>query len=92
MAQTFPVKVHTGVRVTMRDGVELNVRVTRPDAPGQFPGVMEYHPYRRLAAALPDWRDEFPPVVPYLAEHGYAVVQYDVRGTGGSSGLSTDIY
>ncbi len=76
----------------MRDGVELNVRVTRPDAPGRFPGVMEYHPYRRLAAALPDWHDEYPPAVPYLAEHGYAVVQYDVRGTGGSSGFSTDIY
>jgi hypothetical protein len=39
---------------------------------------MEYHPYRRLAAALPDWRDEYPPAVPYLAEHGYAVVQHDV--------------
>ena len=89
---TYPVKVHTGIRVAMRDGVELNVRVTRPDAPGKFPGVMEYHPYRRLAAALPDWRDEYPPVVPYLAEHGYAVVQYDVRGTGSSSGFSIDIY
>jgi uncharacterized protein len=89
---TCPVKVHTGIRVAMRDGVELNVRVTRPDAPGRFPGVMEYHPYRRLAAALPDWREEYPPVVPYLAEHGYAVVQYDVRGTGSSSGFTTDIY
>ena len=51
-----PVKVHTAIRVTMRDGVELNVRVTRPDVPGRFPGVMEYHPYRRLGAALPDYR------------------------------------
>ena len=88
----YPVKVHTGVRVTMRDGVELNVRVTRPDAPGRFPGVMEYHPYRRPGAASPDYRDEYPPVVPYLAERGYAVVQFDVRGTGSSSGFSTDIY
>ena len=31
-------------------------------------------------------------MVPYLAERGYAVVQYDVRGTGSSSGFSTDIY
>jgi uncharacterized protein len=92
MTQILPVKVHTGIRVAMRDGVELNVRITRPDAPGRFPGVMEYHPYRRLAAALPDYRDEYPPVVPYLAEHGYAVVQYDVRGTGSSAGFSTDIY
>lgn len=86
------VKVLTGVRVTMRDGAELNVRITRPDASGRFPAVMEYHPYRRLAAALPDYRDEYPPVVPYLAERGYVIVQYDVRGTGSSSGYSTDIY
>ena len=92
MAGLYPVQVQTGIRVRMRDGVELNVRVTRPDAPGRFPGVMEYHPYRRLAAALPDYRDEYPPVVPYLAERGYAVVQFDVRGTGSSSGFSTDIY
>jgi predicted acyl esterase len=92
MTQIWPVKVHTGVRVRMRDGVELNVRLTRPDAPGRFPAVMEYHPYRRLAAALPDYRDEYPPVVPYLAERGYAMAQYDVRGTGSSSGFSTDIY
>ena len=85
MTQIHPVQVHTRIRVAMRDGVELNVRVTRPDAPGQFPGVMEYHPYRRLAAALPDWRDEYPPVVPFLAARGYAVVQYDVRGTGSLS-------
>jgi len=88
----YPVKVHTAIRVRMRDGVELNVRVTRPDVPGQFPGVMEYHPYRRLGAAMPDYHDEYPPVVPYLAERGYAVVQFDVRGTGSSSGFSTDIY
>ncbi len=86
------VQVLTGIRVRMRDGVELNVRITRPDAPGRFPAVMEYHPYRRLGAALPDYRDEYPPVVPYLAERGYAVVQFDVRGTGSSSGFSTDIY
>jgi predicted acyl esterase len=90
--QTYLVIVTTGVRVTMRDGVELNVRITRPDALGRFPAVMEYQPYRRLAAALPVYHDEYPPVVPYLAERGYAVVQYDVRGTGSSTGFSTEIY
>ena len=91
-APRFPVRVITGLRVPMRDGVELNVRITRPDAPGRFPGVVEYNPYRRLGEALPDYRDEFPPVVPYLAERGYVVVQFDVRGTGSSSGFSTDMY
>jgi predicted acyl esterase len=59
----------------MRDGIELNVRITRPDASGRFPAVLEYNPHRRLNAALPDYRDEYPPVVPYLAERGYVVVR-----------------
>ena len=88
----FDVRVITGIRVAMRDGVELNVRIMRPKADGRFPAVLEYNPYRRLSVALPDYRDEFPPVVPYLAERGYVVVQYDVRGTGSSSGFSTDMY
>ena len=32
MTRGYPVRVYTGVRVTMRDGVELNARVTRPDS------------------------------------------------------------
>ena len=88
----FAVRVITGIRVAMRDGVELNVRITRPDASGRFPAVLEYNPYRRLGPALPDYRDEYPPVVPYLAERGYVVVQFDVRGTGSSGGFTTDMY
>ena len=78
--------------VPMRDGVELAVRITRPDAEGKFPAIMEYNPYRRVKPPLPDYRDEYPPAVPYLAERGYVVVQYDVRGTGNSGGWSQDIY
>ena len=80
------------LRVPMRDGVELCVKLTRPDADGVFPAIMEYNPYRRLRKPLTDYRDEYPPVVPYLAEHGYAIVQFDVRGTGNSGGWTTDIY
>ena len=64
----------------------------RPQADGKFPAILEYNPYRRIRKALPNYRDEYPPVVPYLAERGYAVVQYDVRGTGNSGGWTTDIY
>jgi len=88
----YDVVVLTGVRVRMRDGIELNVRITRPAADGRFPAVLEYNPYRRLTFARPDYRDEYPPIVPYLAERGYVVVQFDVRGTGSSSGFSTEIY
>jgi uncharacterized protein len=86
------VQVLTGIRIPMRDGVELNVKITRPVGDGPFPAVLEYNPYRRLTLPLLDYRDEYPPIVPYLAERGYAVVQFDVRGTGSSSGFTTDIY
>ena len=69
------------VRVPMRDGVELCAKITRPDAPGSFPAIMEYNPYRRLRELLSDYRNEYLPVVPCLAEHGYAIVQFDVPGT-----------
>ena len=71
-------------RVPMRDGVELAAKITRPDAEGRFPAILEYNPYRRIRKPLPNYRDEYPPVVPYLAERGYVIVQYDVRGTGNS--------
>ena len=79
-------------RVPMRDGVELGVKITRPDADGRFPAIMEYNPSRRIRKPLADYREEYPPVVPYLAERGYVIAQFDVRGTGNSSGWSKDIY
>ena len=79
-------------RVPMRDGVELAVKIMRPDAEGKFPAVMLYYPYRALRKPKPDYREEEPSFYPYLAERGYAIVQYDVRGTGNSGGWSKDIY
>ena len=82
------------LRVPMRDGVELAAKIVRPDGEGRFPGVMMYYPYRFLRKAPPDDPGEPWPVQPtlYLAQRGYAVVQYEVRGTGNSSGWSQDIY
>jgi hypothetical protein len=73
----------------MRDGVELNVRITRPNTPGKFPAILEYNPYRRLRAPPAGSRDGYPLVVPYLVERGYVVVQYDVRGTGRACARAT---
>ena len=49
---------------------------------------MEYIPYRRRA--LSRMRDE--PMHRYFAEHGYASLRVDPRGSGDSSGLLEDEY
>jgi putative CocE/NonD family hydrolase len=70
------------LRIPMRDGVELSVHVYRPAGGGPVPAVLSYHPYRKgpLAADHP------------LVAHGYAVVQFDVRGTGDSAGWNDSVY
>lgn len=74
--------------IPMRDGVRLAADVYAPEgAAGPLPVVMEYLPYRK---------DEVSPArsAHYLAlpRHGYHVVRVDIRGTGGSEGVSTDEY
>ncbi len=81
-------------RVAMRDGVELAIRIIRPDVEGRFPAVMIYYPYRFLKQGPLDFDDEPWPFQPmlYLAGQGYAIVQYDTRGTGNSGGFTRDFY
>jgi len=92
----YKVKVLPDVRVRMRDGVELAVRIIRPDADGEFPALMACSPYRLLTVLEPassasvysNTRN-----APYFfAERGYISVNYDVRGTGASGGSSPDMY
>ena len=81
-------------RVAMRDGVELATRIIRPDVEGRFPAVMIYYPYRFLKKGPLDFDEEPWPFQPmlYLAGQGYAIVQYDTRGTGNSGGFTRDFY
>src|SRR5688500_11888374 len=86
----YKVKVLPDVRVRMRDGVELAVHITRPDAEGKFPAIMAYYPFRLLShyGAAPSEREyvhllHWPH---YMAERGYIAVNFDVRGTGASGG------
>jgi uncharacterized protein len=95
-AAHYKVTVLPDVRVRMRDGIELSVRVTRPDADGKFPAVMAYNPYRTLINEKPPTSErEYSNGINgpnFLAEHGYISVSYDVRGTGASGGSSPDMY
>ena len=82
--------------IPMPDGVRLHARIwapsqspTQPGATsGPTPVLLEYLPYR-----LDDWtapRDS--ERHPWYAQHGYASVRVDIRGTGSSDGFFDDEY
>ena len=104
----YKAKVIRYMPVRMRDGVELGVKITRPDADGRFPVILSYNPYRSVGRSLAPGAFEYvagaiggseasipgdPRLYPeYFAERGYAMVDFDVRGTGNSAGFSADQY
>jgi putative CocE/NonD family hydrolase len=69
----------------MADGVRLAARLWLPeDAESDpVPAILEYIPYRKNDATAP--RDAT--MHPYLAEHGFAGVRVDLRGSGDSEGI-----
>ncbi len=92
----YRVRLDRRVRVPMRDGVELAAVVVRPRAEGRFPAIMSYNPYRWLRQVKDTSSDttynhrwDGPP---YFAQRGYAVIYFDVRGTGNSGGTTQDVY
>jgi uncharacterized protein len=81
--QKFQVWTEYGVRVPMRDGVQLVADVYRPAESqngARFPAILTRSPYdtRIQKISIENARA--------LAEHGYAVVLMDVRGRGDSEG------
>lgn len=72
------------VHVKVTDGAELSVIIYLPDTSGQFPCLLSYTPYRKgsgLGQAFTNF-----------VEYGYAIVIFDVRGTGDSSGVCRSVY
>jgi uncharacterized protein len=93
---TYSACVDRTTRARMRDGVELGMVIARPDAPGRFPAIMAYNPYRTLTSVKSEYCDadynhrwDGPS---WFAERGYAVVYFDVRGTGNSGGSTRQVY
>ena len=76
--------------IPLSDGCRLAARIWLPAYAEERPvgAVMEYIPYRRRD--LSRTRDE--PMHRYFAEHGYASLRVDLRGSGDSSGLLEDEY
>ena len=71
----------------MRDGIHLSADLIRPDADGEFPMILEYHPYRKDDVSRGGFDAHW-----YFAERGFIGVRLDARGTGSSEGINTDEY
>jgi len=76
------VRVDHGVRIRMADGKLLAASLYRPLAPGaqRVPTVMIRLPYGRL-----QYPEGYENAI-FFAEHGYAALVVDLRGTGDSEG------
>lgn len=77
------------LRVPMRDGARIGVRVYRPEGGGPLPALFAASPYRYDNNRLPAhplflWRETGP--IDWYVGQGYAYVHADVRGTGISEG------
>ncbi|MCI0626536.1 MAG: CocE/NonD family hydrolase [Acidobacteria bacterium] len=73
------VKTRFGVRVPMRDGVELTADIWMPRAPGRYPAILVRTPYNRIGRGSAERGI-------YFASRGYVVVSQDTRGRGDSGG------
>lgn len=84
------VKIVEHVWIPMRDGIKLGARLWLPEDAEEnpVPAILEYIPYRKRDGTR--GRDE--PIYGFFAQHGYAGVRVDMRGSGESEGLLLDEY
>jgi uncharacterized protein len=83
-------KVEEHLWITLPDGCKLGARLWLPDGASQtpVPAILEYIPYRKRDGTRA--RDE--PMHGYYAQHGYAAIRVDMRGSGESDGHLADEY
>jgi uncharacterized protein len=88
----FPneIRVVEHLWIELADGARLAARLWLPaDAERRpVPAIIEYMPYRRRD--LLRLRDQ--PIHHYFAGHGYAALRVDLRGSGDSDGVLTDMW
>ena len=82
-------RVLDDVKVAMRDGVQISLRIYLPDADGRYPALFAASPYQHEFDDVPAyplflWRETGP--IAWYVEQGYAYVRADVRGSGRSEG------
>ena len=81
------VMIIKNVMIPMRDGVHLAADLLMPEEKGKFPGIIQYHPYRKDDVSQANNDAHY-----YFAQRGYVGIRLDVRGTGSSEGYTKDEY
>jgi putative CocE/NonD family hydrolase len=82
----YEVRLRRNVLMPLPGGVELAADLYLPDAPGPFPALVSFYPYRK--DDVKGANGEF--AIRYFVERGYAHVLADFRGLGNSSGVSSE--
>jgi predicted acyl esterase len=96
-------RIEKDVAVPLRDGTTIYVDICRPEGATDVPVLISYGPYGKhrgfppILAAGADMEEPFPDGAPFeaplarywVAQHGYAVIYVDPRGTWGSEGDAT---
>jgi putative CocE/NonD family hydrolase len=85
MIPLYDIVMDDSVRIRLSDGTRLAARIWRPrdSDENKVPAILEYLPYRRRDGTCE--RDAL--THPYFAQHGYAGVRVDMRGSGDSDGV-----
>ncbi|MER9606636.1 CocE/NonD family hydrolase [Mesorhizobium sp. M0243] len=81
------VEVRDHVLIELSDGVRLSARIWLPKVDQPVPALLEYIPYRKGDVTAPSDA----PRHSWYAAHGYASVRVDMRGSGDSEGLMSDV-
>src|SRR5438105_9467733 len=85
-----PMKEIENAWIPLKDGTRLAARLWLPDDAERnpVPALLEYLPYRKRDGTAE--RDSL--THPWFADHGYASVRVDIRGSGESEGVCADEY
>jgi hypothetical protein len=79
-------RLERNLLIELSDGATLAAALRLPAAPGRYPALVSYYPYRKddVIASAYEHANTF------FAEQGFATLLVDFRGLGGSSGVAAD--
>jgi putative CocE/NonD family hydrolase len=78
------VKMEFGVKIPMRDGIELSADIYRPNAQGKFPVILERTPYSSMDG---ENQKKVATRGKFFANRGFVFVYQDCRGKNESNGV-----